>query len=57
MNYVIISITAIVVIALIAWIIVVNKREKKRLEQQLNKDYPVHEKHPETADPEDLKGQ
>jgi FtsZ-interacting cell division protein ZipA len=56
MNFVIISITVIVVIALLAWIIMVNRKEKKRLENQLNKDYPIHEKHNESADPEDLKG-
>ncbi len=56
MNFVIITLTVIVVIALLVWIIIVNRKEKKQLEKQLNKDYPIHEKHSETADPEDMKG-
>lgn len=56
MNFVTITLTVIVVIALLVWIIIVNRKDKKQLEKQLNKDFPIPEKHNETADPEDLKG-
>ena len=55
MNVPLIIIFSILVIALVVWIIKVNRKEKKHLVEKLNKDYPVHDKHEENNDPEDVK--
>ncbi|ULQ53423.1 hypothetical protein [Flavihumibacter fluvii] len=55
MNTFLVILFGIALLVLIAWMIKVNNDEKSRLEDKLNNDYPVREKHQEDADPEDLK--
>lgn len=56
MELLIYTIAGLVVILLVIWTFRVNMKERSKLTDQLNKDLPLHEKHKEADDPDDVKG-
>lgn len=56
-NWLTIIIAALPVLALLIFLFRANRKDRKQLEDQLNKDFPrKKEKHFEEEDPDDLKG-
>ncbi|MBZ5856794.1 hypothetical protein [Flavihumibacter profundi] len=56
MNISFFVLTGILLIVLFIWMFRVNRKERGKLEEKLNRNYPVHEKHKEAEDPENAKG-
>lgn len=56
MDLLVYTIVAFAVIIFIIWTYRVNRKEKNKLSDRLNKDYPHQEKHKEATDPDDLRG-
>jgi hypothetical protein len=55
MDAFIYTLLAIAVLVFIIWTWRVNRKEKKKLSNRLNRDFPHRESHKETGDPDDLK--
>ena len=55
MDAFIYTLLTIAVLVFIIWTWRVNRKEKKKLCNQLNRDFPHRETHKETGDPDDLK--
>lgn len=56
MELLIYTIAGLAVILLVVWTFRVNMKERSKLTDRLNKDFPHHEKHKEAEDPDDVKG-
>jgi len=55
MDALIYTVLAIAVLIFIIWTWRVNRKEKTKLSNRLNRDFPHRETHKETGDPDDLK--
>ena len=56
-NWLIIAVVALLVLSFLCFIILRNRRDRKKFEDQLNRDFPKKkERHFEEEDPDDLKG-
>lgn len=55
LDWPVLGVIAVVLLALLLFVIIRNKKDRKKLEDQLNRDYkkPTEEEH--TRDPDDLK--
>ncbi|MFD2524406.1 hypothetical protein ACFSQD_01195 [Flavihumibacter stibioxidans] len=56
MELLIYTIAGLAIILLVVWTFRVNMKERSKLTDRLNKDFPHHEKHKEAEDPDDVKG-
>lgn len=55
MDLLIYTLVGIFVILFLIWTFRVNRKERNKLTERLNKDFPHLEKHKEVDDPDDLK--
>lgn len=55
-NWTVIIIVGVVLIALVIFLIARNRKDEKELEHTLNEDYPKPKEDEHTDDPDDIKG-